>query len=527
MAWRGLLLVAIVAVLAVPFAMRQSSAIAQNDDVVVILSPHNEAIRHEIGRGFVRWYRERTGRSIRVDWRIVGGTADISRFLESAYSNAFEREWSVRGHRAWSGAVQTRFQSANADNDSDEAVRTARAAFLHSHVSSGVDLFFGGDTYQYSKEAAAGRLVDAGLLTLHPDWFTDGVIPREFGGEPFWDAQGRWYGVVVSGYGILSNRDALARQHIATAPKQWADLTDFAFAGAVGLADPTKSGSVCEAFENMIQQQINRRVGSVPVEAAVRDGWLAGLRLIQVMGANARYFTDSSQKPPIDVASGDCAAGLCIDFYGRQQQEATSRRGDSNRLEFHVPAGGTAMSADPVGLLRGAPHRTAAVAFMEYVLSLDGQKIWGLRPGSPGGPEIYALRRIPIRRDFYQHSEWTRFRSDPDDNPYSEATRLVYQPEWTGDLFREIGVITRVMCQDTHAELVNAWRAIHEAPEPRRTSALAALQALDVVTYERAKTDIHRRLSSRDGVEQVRLASELGNYFRKQYAEAERIARGD
>ena len=37
---------------------------------------------------------------------------------------------------------------------------------------------------------------------------------------------------------------------------------------------------------------------------AVREGWIAGLRLMQLIGANSRYFTDTSQKPPIDVAAG-------------------------------------------------------------------------------------------------------------------------------------------------------------------------------------------------------------------------------
>jgi ABC-type Fe3+ transport system substrate-binding protein len=525
MRWRALLLIAIVAVVAWPFALRPSAPEASDAvDTVVVISPHNEAIRHEFARGFAAWYRARTGRTVRVDWRVVGGTTDISRFLEAAYTSAFERQWREREHRGWTDAVQSRFQSPRAENDVDAEVRAARAAFLVSNVSCGVDVFFGGDTYQYGKEASAGRLVDAGLLTLHPDWFSRDVIPGEYNGERFWDPQGRWYGVVLSGYGILSNRDAVAHRHVAHTPEQWIDLTDYALEGQVALADPTKSGSVCEAFENIIQQQMQRCVVRANDTDGVRQGWLTGLRLIQAMGANARYFTDSSQKPPIDVAAGDCAAGLCIDFYGRQQQEATIRRGDSDRIAFHLPEGGTAISADPIALLRGAPHRAAAVAFIEYTLSPEGQKLWAFRVGAPGGPEQYALRRMPIRRDFYAHAEWAAQRSDPADNPYSETARFIYHPEWTGDIFREIGFVCRVMCEDTHAELVGAWRAIHTAPEPQRTRALAVLQMLEPVAYDRVVTEIHRRLSARDGVEEVKLATELGDYFRRQYAEAKRIA---
>ena len=39
--------------------------------------------------------------------------------------------------------------------------------------------------------------------------------------------------------------------------------------------------------------------------------------------------------------------------------------------------------------------------FIEFVLSIDGQKLWNFKTSSPGGPERFALRRMPVRRDFY------------------------------------------------------------------------------------------------------------------------------
>src|SRR5581483_10476198 len=164
--------------------------------------------------------------------------------------------------------------------------------------------------YEFSKEAAAGRFVDCGLRQQHPAWFSDDVIPQTYGGETFWDRDGRWFGVVVSQYGIIFNRDSCARLGLEREPDSWPDLADPRLIGEVALADPTKSGSVCEAFENMIQQQIQRRLAGLrrenvngdaaKVEAeAIAEGWDDGLRLIQKIGANARYFTDTSQKPPI------------------------------------------------------------------------------------------------------------------------------------------------------------------------------------------------------------------------------------
>ena len=553
---RVLTLLALLAVLALPFVLRPSASAGKTDDVVVIVTPHNEAIRQEFARGFAAWYRAHTGRTVRVDWRVLGGTTEISRYLEGAYTAAFESEWTHHLHRPWSSAIEARFQAPQSANENAPEVRAAREAFLASKVSCGIDLFFGGDAYQFGQEAAAGRLVASGVQQRNPEWFTDAVIPAEFGGERFRDSQGRWIGAVLSSYGILFNRDSYRRLGITREPAQWPDLTDPRLMGQVALADPTKSGSVCEAFEAMIQQQMQRRLaelrtqrrvgvsppsaalsgpaesrdqpaaGAATENAVVRDGWLAGLRLIQEIGANARYFTDNSQKPPIDVAAGDCAAGLCIDFYGRQQQEAVRRRGDLHRLGYVTPVGGSAASTDPIGLLRGAPHPAVAAAFIEYTLSLDGQKLWSFKPGAPGGPTTYALRRMPVRRDFYAHPEWKPLRSDPEDDPYDQRERFVYHEQWTGNLFREIGFVTRVMCLDTHRELVSAWRAINAAAEPRRSHALAVMQTLDAVSYDRTAGEIHARLNAKDRVEEVKLATELGAYFRANYARAEAIARG-
>ena len=136
-------------------------------------------------------------------------------------------------------------------------------------------------------------------------------------------------------------------------------------------------------------------------QKAVSAGWLEGLRLVRRIGANARYFTDSSGKVPVDVASGAAAAGIAIDFFGRLQAEESAVRDGRHVMGYVTPIGESSVSADPVSLLRGAPHRELAVRFIEYVLSEDGQKLWDYRVGTEGGPDRFALRRLPIRRTFY------------------------------------------------------------------------------------------------------------------------------
>ena len=529
---------ALLAVVALPFILRpKRESAAQADDTVAIVTPHNEAIRYEYARGFSDWYKARTGRTVAIDWRVLGGTSEIARFLEGEYVAAFENHWRRTLGKPWSAEVQAGFHNARLPADAPALVREARAAFLASEVSCGIDLFFGGGTFDFERQATAGRLVDSGVVKAHPDWFSPKVIPRSYGGEDYWHRDGLWIGAVLSSYGIIFNRDALRRLGIEREPTQWTDLADPRLIGEVALADPTKSGSVAKAFENIVQQQMQRRFQALQADAsagtpaerearAVREGWLEGMKLLQLIGANSRYFTDSSQKPPIDVATGNCAAGLCIDFYGRQQQEAVRRRDRSERIGYVSPPGGSVASVDPIGLLRGARHRDAAVLFIEYVLSMEGQKLWNFKVGTPGGPERFALRRLPVRRDFYAHSEWKPFLSDPEESPYEQREPLVYREAWTGRIFREMAFVIRVMCQDTHPELVSAWRAILAAPEPARTQAMSRLQDLKLIDYERVGDVVRRAMTSKNKVDEVRLAKELGDALRANYAAAERIARG-
>lgn len=535
---RLVIIVTLVAIVALPFLLRPKRVAAgKADDTVVIITPHNEAIRYEFARGFAEWYRAKTGRTVAIDWRIVGGTSEIARFLEGEYVAAFENHWTRQLNRPWSTEVQAGFQNARLPDNAPAIVKEARATFLASDVSCGIDVFFGGGTYDFERQAQAGRLVDAGMLKSHPEWFTDAVIPRRYGGEDYWHPQGLWIGTVLSSYGIIYNRPALQRLGIKEVPTQWSDLADPRLVGEVGLADPTKSGSVAKAFENILQQQMQRRLHALQAaepggdpkvieSRAVSEGWAEGMRLLQRIGANARYFTDTSQKPPIDVAAGNCAAGLCIDFYGRQQEEAVRRRGESDRVGYASPAGGSVSSVDPIALLRGAKNRAAAVAFIEFVLSMEGQKLWTFKPGTPGGPQRFVLRRLSVRRDFYGRPEWKPHLADPDETPFEQRDPLVYREAWTGRIFREMALIVRIMCQDTHAELKEAWRAVLAAPEPRRAQALAVLQDMSPISYERTTNDIRARLGARDKVQEVRLAKELADAFRANYAKARAIAEG-
>jgi ABC-type Fe3+ transport system substrate-binding protein len=502
------LLVALIGVLVAPFAARSRRAEAPKPgpaETLVILTPHNQAVRYEFGRAF-REHMAREGRRVEIDWRTPGGTAEISRYLTGEYTASFELYWTRHLGRAWSGEIASSFMRPS------EPPSPARAAFLASDVGCGVDLLFGGGSAEHARQADAGRLVDSGFVAAHPDLFGPTGIPQTVGGQAFWDAHGRWIGTCLSSFGICFNGDSFRRLELAV-PSSWEELTEPRLHGQLALADPTKSGSVATIFESIVQRQMQL--------AGRDDGWTRAVRLIRRIGGNARYFTDSSSTIPLDVATGDAAAGTCIDYYGRFQHATAAEAGHPDRVGFSVARGETVIDADPVGLLRGAPHRELALAFIAFVLSPEGQHLWSFRRGTPGGPERYTLGRSPILPSVYEEPT-AAYRAGGDDNAYVEARAFDYHAAWTGPIRGAMSFVIRAMCVDTQDELARAYSALARAGFPPR--ATAAFEDMTLVDYATVSGAIKQALQSPDPLQQQGWSRRLVKHFRDTYARAAALA---
>jgi spermidine/putrescine-binding protein len=246
------------------------------------------------------------------------------------------------------------------------------------------------------------------------------------------------------------------------------------------------------------------------------------MRLLRRLGANARYFTDQSTKIPLDVASGDAAVGMCIDYYGRFQAEAAAAAGRPGSVGFVTARGETSINPDPIALLRGAPHRELAIAFIEFVLSDEGQKLWSFRAGTPGGPQRYTLRRLPIVPHLYA-PEFDAYRADPDDRPYQEAQEFVYHRAWTGPLYGALAFVVRVMCVEPERELQQAYDALATAGFPAQATAL--FDDVSAVDYATVAGPVRTALQSVDPMDEARWSIRLVSGFREQYRRVTALAR--
>ena len=524
---------ALLAVLLVPFAARSRRTRTPQTaphETLIIITANNEGIRYEFGRAF-RAHMARKGRNVEIDWRSPGGAAEIARTLASEFTASFERHWRDALHRRWTAEIAAGFSQPASDSATGD-VGDARRAFLASNAGAGVDVVFGGGSPEFARYAAAGRIVDAGIVTRHPELFGPDGIPAELGGETLWDRDGRWVGACLSSFGICYNRDALARLGVTEPPTSWSTLAEPRYRGQLALADPTKSATSGKALEMLVQRQmidVRKRAAAAGVSGddaldavAMRDGWAEAMRLFRRLGANARYFTDQSSKIPLDVAAGDAAAGMCIDYYGRSQAEAAAAAGRPGRVGFVAARGETSINPDPIALLRGAPHRELAIAFIEFVLSDEGQKLWGFQRGVPGGPERYALRRLPIVPHLYDHA-FAAHRADPEENPYEEARDFVYHRAWTGPLFGALLFVVRVMCVEPEEELQQAYGALAKAGFPAQATAL--FNDVSAVDYATVSGPLRAALHAADPMDEARWSIRLVTGFREQYRRVTALAR--
>jgi spermidine/putrescine-binding protein len=189
-------------------------------------------------------------------------------------------------------------------------------------------------------------------------------------------------------------------------------------------------------------------------------------------------------------------------------------------LAWIAPEGGTTLSCDPVAVLKGAPNPEVAQAFVEFCLTLPGQRLWFAKPGTPGGPEERALHRTPIRRDAYT-PEFLTTSVMPEADPYNDPGNFTYQRELTGGAFNTLRQLVKIMCIDSHHELKHAWRAMIDAGMP--PEAMAVFSDVSMVGYEKSgKGD--PTLDTKDALAAANRAAELGGVFRANYRKAAAMA---
>jgi len=428
-------LVVFIALLAVPFVFRPSEpGLPEDGRRLIIITPHNEQIRHEFARAFNRWHEAHFGERVNVVWSVPGGTSEIRKMLIAQFTAAFE------DGRAPGGDADLVFGGGS---------------YEHTVLKRGVLVRFNGEQR---------REPITQPVNFDDAWLDATYGENVIGSGQLYDPDKYWFGTALSGFGIVHNRHVLDQLSLPE-PMYWEALCHPKLRGWVALVNPAQSGSITTAFDTILQ----------------RRGWERGWQIKRRAAANARYFSASSLKAPTDVSQGNAAMGICIDFYGRYQSQAILDAGGGDRIGYVDPPGATTIDADPISMLRGAPEPEVARRFIEFTLTEYGQSLWqfpasGRQPqanavaredrsvhqrspmDSTLGPERFELRRLPVLRSMYdKHME----RMIDQVNPFEIAAPLDDRhPHYRSF----VTVLFAALAMETHDELKKAWDAIVAHP---------------------------------------------------------------
>jgi len=288
-------------------------------------------------------------------------------------------------------------------------------------------------------------------------------------GLPLYDAKNKpphWWGAALSSFGITYNRQVLRYLQLPD-PQTWNDLSAPEYFGWLILADPGPSASARQAFLAIVE----KAMADASARGASEDiGWARGMGQIRLISSNARTFSSGSSYVPGIIASGDAAAGMTIDYYGRSEAEAVAGVG-GNRLGYVQPVGATVVNPDPIAMIQNddpkhADIREVAKHFIEFVLSRRGQLLWNTRVGAPGGPRSTNLRRLPIMPSVYD--DMANF-TDQDD-PYKSAGGF-NKSDAREKTFSIVGELIEASCINCLPELQQTRQEILASP---RAAALDA-----------------------------------------------------
>lgn len=475
---RFLLAVAFVIILLAPIALSWRYGVRLATDApkassgtleLVIITPHQEGIRREFAQAFSAWHQAQYGSPVNIDYRTFGGN-DIVKYLDERHKTTFPQ--------------------------------------THTY---GIDLAWGGGDFLFDQQLKKPGYLQP--VEFEPEFLKQVYPQPTLGGLPLYDLDKKngpcWFGTVLSSFGIVYNLDLLKYLDMPEL-KTWKDLADPRLAGWITLVDPTRSASAKQVYMVICERAMADAVAQGRSEA---DGWADGMGLIRQIAANARMFADSSSTAPIMVSSGDAAAGMSIDFFGRSQSTAVG----VGRMKYIEPENATIINPDPIGLVTGAEHKELAIQFIRFVLRPEGQTLWNTRAGAAGGPRQTSLRRLPIRADAY--ADMAEF-TDPV-NPFQMASQF-NKSNAREKTFGIVGDLIQFSCIDLLDELRQTRKAI--LASPRRDELDRRLGRFPFDEAEALKRA--KELKAANPAERLELQRRWTDEFRRECAELRAEATG-
>jgi iron(III) transport system substrate-binding protein len=223
------------------------------------------------------------------------------------------------------------------------------------------DIFWGGESALFEKLAEQKLLQKVEISRAAWD-----SIPASIGKPkpiPLKDKDGYWVGTALEPYGLVYHPRRLQRLGVPEL-KEWDDLLNPKLKGEVAQCAPTRSSSSNATYE-VILSMLGEEKGW---------GWLTRL------ASQTGHFTARSRDVPTVVAKGEFAAGFAVPSYMAFEEKLAGFD-----IKYAAPKNAF-VTPEPMASLAGARNPKAARAFVEFLLTERGQKVFmerGLFPITP------------------------------------------------------------------------------------------------------------------------------------------------
>jgi ABC-type Fe3+ transport system substrate-binding protein len=237
------------------------------------------------------------------------------------------------------------------------------------------------------------------------------------------DPKGFWVGCCLTPYGLVYHPRLLKRLGME-AIRDWDDLLDCRLKGQVAQATPDRSSSNHASYEVILQML----------------GWQKGWEWAQRLGANTGIFVARSRDVPTVVAKGEFAVGFAVPAYMAFEDVL-----DGHDLKYVHPTAAF-VTPEPLAILAGSRNPRAARAFLQYVLSEDGQRVMMAR-GQYGISPKYRMegpKGSPVER----MAEFAGIRSF-----FDRPVRNVYDDNVAQGRYEQVNLTFRKLVLERHEEL--------------------------------------------------------------------------
>ncbi|MFZ8789287.1 MAG: extracellular solute-binding protein [Acidilobaceae archaeon] len=270
------------------------------------------------------------------------------------------------------------------------------------------------DVFLIGGYAVYKDLCDKGYLKPIRDPEVLGVA-ESIGAQVYRGADGSVCFIAVSRtiFSYTVNTEFLSKYNLPE-PTSWGDLLNPVY------SKPLLVGESFASFPKPSKSTTAARTAQLILQ---KYGWDEGWALLTVIGALS-YIVESSEKARDDVALGVSGLAPTVLVYGVRAEEASG-----GKARFVAARGEVLPDVSPVALAMNTPNERAALAFIKWLLSPEGQRalaelFYYLPYVKPEGTRL---------EDVYEKVKGNIFNYDPEDAAMWERAAIYYFESAIGD----------------------------------------------------------------------------------------------